>query len=55
MAQGCTNAEIAELLYISPRTVEIHRAKMMHKMGLRTQTELLRYALERGILPTQKE
>ncbi|MBI2868814.1 MAG: response regulator transcription factor [Chloroflexi bacterium] len=50
VAQGCTNADIASLLYISPRTVEIHRSKMMHKLNLRSQTELLRYSLERGIL-----
>ncbi len=55
VAQGRTNAEIAKLLNISPRTVEIHRAKMMHKLGIRTQTELLRYALERGILPLEKK
>ena len=50
VAQGFTNAEIAAQLYISPRTVEIHRINMMHKLNLRTQTQLIRYALQRGIL-----
>jgi DNA-binding NarL/FixJ family response regulator len=50
-AEGHTNAEIGKRLFISPRTVEIHRAKMMQKLGLRSQTDLIRYALKRGILP----
>ena len=50
-AEGHTSAEIAGRLYISSRTVETHRANLMHKLGLRTQTELVRYALRRGILP----
>jgi DNA-binding NarL/FixJ family response regulator len=50
-AQSCTNAEIAERLYISRRTVEAHRANVMHKLGLRSQPQLIRYAMKRGILP----
>jgi len=51
VAEGRTNAEIAERLSISPRTVEIHRANLMRKLGLHTQTDLVRYAIRRGILP----
>lgn len=47
---GDTNAEIAEKLIISPRTVETHRANMMRKLGLRNHREMLRYALRRGII-----
>jgi two-component system response regulator NreC len=50
-AEGRTNADIAALLYVSPRTVETHRAHLMHKLGLHTQADLIRYALKRGILP----
>ena len=50
-AQGLNNAEIGTQLAISPRTAETHRSRMMHKLGLRTQTELVRYAIKRGILP----
>lgn len=50
-AQSYTNAEIAERLYISRRTVEVHRANVMHKLGLRSQPHLIRYAMKRGILP----
>ena len=53
-AEGHTNREIADRLHISPRTVEVHRANMMHKLGLRTQTDLIRYALRRGILPMEE-
>ena len=50
-AQGSTNADIATRLYISRRTVETHRANMMRKLGMHTQTDLIRYALQQGILP----
>jgi len=49
-AEGCTNAETAERLCISTRTAETHRSSAMRKLGLRTHTDLIRYALRRGIL-----
>jgi two-component system, NarL family, response regulator NreC len=49
-ALGFSNTEIATKLIISPRTAEAHRAKMMRKLGLRSQTELVLYALRQGIL-----
>lgn len=52
-AEGHTNAEIAARLFISPRTVETHRANAMHKLGLRSHTDLVRFALQRGILPLE--
>ncbi len=50
-SEGLTNAEMAKRLSLSPRTVELHRSRMMNKLGLHNQTELIRYALKRGILP----
>lgn len=50
-AEGQSSSAIAEKLSISPRTVEIHRAKLMKKLSLRNQAEIIRYALQRGILP----
>jgi DNA-binding NarL/FixJ family response regulator len=49
-AEGMTSAEIAKRLSISPRTAELHRGRMMEKLGLHKQTDLIRYALKRGIL-----
>lgn len=51
-AEGYTNAKIAQRLAISSRTVEVHRANMMRKLGLRNQTDLIRFAIQRGILPS---
>jgi DNA-binding NarL/FixJ family response regulator len=53
-AQGCTNADMAARLFISRRTVEAHRANMMQKLGLHTQTDLIRYALQRATLPPDR-
>lgn len=50
-SEGMTAAEIARRLSLSPRTVELHRARMMNKLGLHGQADLIRYALKRGILP----
>ena len=48
--EGRTSAEIAARLAISPRTAETHRANLMRKLGLRAQAELVRFALQRGLL-----
>jgi DNA-binding NarL/FixJ family response regulator len=49
-AEGNSNAEIGTRLGISPRTVEIHRSNMMRKLNLSSQTDLIRFALQRGII-----
>ena len=49
-AEGLSNSNIAEQLSISTRTVEQHRQSMMNKMEFKTQTDLIRFALKRGIL-----
>src|SRR5919201_1494736 len=50
LALGHTNQEIATQLYISVRTAETHRAHVMQKLRLQTRAELVRYALEQGLL-----
>jgi two-component system, NarL family, response regulator NreC len=51
IAESDSNTEVAARLGISPRTVETHRANLMRKLGLQSQTDLIRYALRRGIVP----
>ena len=50
LALGHTNQEIAEMLFISVRTAETHRAHIMQKLRLETRAELVRYALAQGLL-----
>jgi len=50
IALGHTNAEIAEQLYLSVRTVETHRSHIQQKLRLSTRAELVGYALERGLI-----
>jgi two-component system, NarL family, response regulator NreC len=50
-AQGLGNAEIGQRLAISPRTAETHRANLSRKLGLGSQTDLVRFAVGRGLLP----
>jgi two-component system response regulator NreC len=52
IALGHTNAEIAEQLYISVRTVETHRAHIQQKLGVSSRAELVRSALTRGLVET---
>lgn len=49
IASGHKNKKIAEKLFISVRTVETHRARIMDKLGLRSTADLVRYAIENGI------
>ena len=49
-AEGRTNAQIAQKLSISRRTVEAHRANLMKKLGLRSQTDLVLYAIRHQII-----
>jgi two-component system response regulator NreC len=50
IARGYTNAQVAEELSLSVRTVETHRSNMMEKLGLSSRVEIVRYAQEHGLL-----
>jgi two-component system response regulator NreC len=50
LALGHTNQEIANVLFISVRTAETHRAHIMQKLRLSSRAELVRYALDEGLL-----
>jgi FixJ family two-component response regulator len=51
LARGQHNREIAEALGISPRTVEVYRARLMEKLDARTLADVIRIALESGVAP----
>jgi two-component system, NarL family, response regulator NreC len=53
-AEGKTSTQIAAFLHISCRTVENHRANLMHKLGVKNQSELVRYAVRRGLIPLEE-
>ncbi len=54
LAQSMSIPNIAKRLSISPRTVETHRTNLMRKLGLQTRTDLIKYALERSLIPGNK-
>jgi DNA-binding NarL/FixJ family response regulator len=53
-AEGKTSSETAARLHVSHRTVENHRANLMRKLGLQNQSELVRYALRRRLIPLEE-
>jgi two-component system response regulator NreC len=55
IALGHTNAEIGEQLYLSVRTVETHRSHIQRKLRLSSRAELVGYALDRGLISTERE
>jgi two-component system response regulator NreC len=55
VAEGLSGTEIAKRLVISARTVEVHRSKMMRKLGLKGDKDLIRFAIRRGIIPMEAD
>ena len=50
VAEAHTNEEIGEMLFISKKTVERHRANILEKLGMRDRVQLTRYAIRRGLV-----
>jgi DNA-binding NarL/FixJ family response regulator len=50
IAEAHTNAQIADVLHLSEKTVESHRANVLRKLGMRDRVELVRYAIRRGLV-----
>jgi len=50
IAEAHTNAQIADMLHLSAKTVESHRANVLRKLGMRDRVELVRYAIRRGLV-----
>jgi DNA-binding NarL/FixJ family response regulator len=49
-AEGLSSTEIGAKLFISPRTAETHRSNLMRKLGLRSQTDLVRFAIRKNVI-----
>ena len=54
VALGHTNQEIADQLYLSVKTVETYRSRVMDKLNLKSRSALVRYALQRGLLDNDR-
>ena len=52
LAEGKSPSEVANSLFVSPKTVHTHRQHILEKLGLKTTTELIRYALRQGVIKT---
>jgi two-component system, NarL family, response regulator NreC len=50
IAEGYTNRQIGDLLVVSPNTVEVHRSRIREKLNVHDRTEILKYALSRGLV-----
>lgn len=50
VAEGHTSAQIAQMLHVSPKTVDGHRTSLMSKLGLHDRTEVVKYALRRQLI-----
>ncbi|NES04634.1 MAG: response regulator transcription factor [Okeania sp. SIO2F4] len=55
VAEGLTNKQISDRLFISPRTVQTHLSKIMRKLNLENRSQLVRYAFEHGYKPPTEE
>ena len=55
VAEGFKNREVAGKLGISVKTVETHRANVMNKLGLRNLAQLIRYAIQKGMIKIERE
>lgn len=55
LAQGFTNQQIGKLLHLSPKTIGTYRFRISSKLGLDTRADIVRFALETGILKTTKD
>ena len=54
IAEGKTGREIAAILYLSPNTVERHRANIMDKLGLHNRAELIKFAIRKGLVTLEE-
>lgn len=55
VAEGLSNQEISDKLFISPRTVDTHRTNLMRKLDIHDVASLVRYAIEHGLVETKDD
>jgi len=55
VVEGHSNQAIAALLFLSVKTVEAHKAHIMAKLRVQSQTDLIRYALRKGIISLESD
>ena len=53
VVEGNSTSEIAKILFLSPKTVETYRCRLMHKLGIRDLPTLVKFALQHGLTPLQ--
>jgi two-component system response regulator NreC len=53
LALGHTNREIGERLFLSVRAIEVNRAKLLSKLGLKSRPDLVRFAIEQGVIDSE--
>jgi DNA-binding NarL/FixJ family response regulator len=54
VAEGFSSREISEQIYVSTKTVETYRARFAEKLGLKSRAQIVRYALNLGLLSSEK-
>jgi DNA-binding NarL/FixJ family response regulator len=53
VVEGTTSAKIGEILYLSPKTVETYRSRLMQKLGLKSIPDLVKFAIHQGLTPPE--
>jgi len=53
VAEGKSSAEIAQILFLSPKTVESYRSRSMQKLGIRNLPDLVKFAIQKGLIPLE--
>jgi DNA-binding NarL/FixJ family response regulator len=53
VVEGKTSAKIGEILYLSPKTVETYRSRLMQKLGLKSIPDLVKFAIHQGLTPPE--
>ncbi len=53
VAEGKSSAEIAALIFLSPKTVETYRSRLMQKLGIKNLPDLIRFTIQKGLIPLE--